>query len=137
MPENKLLAKSLGLANSPAWSSPELLASNKYSFPHDTFSFGVILWEILTLQVPWKSEEVSEGYRMGMSQVKIVETMNKVGMTFLAMHTSGRICYCCTYSQPCHNYEDTIHFNILRVQLALVNKSVAASGSELLRESKP
>ena len=74
------LAKSLGPANSPAWSSPELLAGGEYSHAHDTYAFGVILWEILTLQVPWKSEEASEeGHRRGMSEVKILETMKRVG----------------------------------------------------------
>jgi serine/threonine protein kinase len=74
------LAKSRGSANSPYYSSPELLAGGDYSHAHDTYTFGVILWEILTLQEPWMGEEAFEGgYRRGMSWIKMCETMKRVG----------------------------------------------------------
>ncbi len=55
VPHGEQLAKSLGtMANSPAWASPEMLSGGHYGYPHDVFSFGVILWEIITLQVGGK-----------------------------------------------------------------------------------
>ena len=35
--------------NSPAWSAPERLQGKRYGKAADVFSFGVILWELLTL----------------------------------------------------------------------------------------
>lgn len=35
--------------NSPAWSAPERLQGKRYGKAADVFSFGVILWELITL----------------------------------------------------------------------------------------
>lgn len=35
--------------NSPAWSAPERLQGKRYGKSADVFSFGVILWELITL----------------------------------------------------------------------------------------
>ena len=35
--------------NSPAWSAPERLQGLRYGKSADVFSFGVILWELVTL----------------------------------------------------------------------------------------
>ena len=35
--------------NSPAWSAPERLQGLRYGKSADVFSFGVILWELITL----------------------------------------------------------------------------------------
>jgi serine/threonine protein kinase len=43
-----------GNPNSPAWQSPELLAGQPYGKAADVFSFGVVLWEIMTLKEPWR-----------------------------------------------------------------------------------
>ena len=53
------LQKSMGPGNSPAWMGPELLRGGgaEYTTSLDTFSFGVILWEIITLRVPWEEDE--------------------------------------------------------------------------------
>ncbi|KAL0044448.1 hypothetical protein WJX82_007178 [Trebouxia sp. C0006] len=40
--------------NSPAWSAPERLQGKRYGKSADVFSFGVILWELITLGVPWR-----------------------------------------------------------------------------------
>mmetsp|Transcript_2005 Transcript_2005/g.2828 ORF Transcript_2005/g.2828 Transcript_2005/m.2828 type:complete len:215 (+) Transcript_2005:3-647(+) len=41
---------------SPRWMAPEVLAGETYSKSADVFSFGVVLWELLTLMVPWEDK---------------------------------------------------------------------------------
>lgn len=41
------------LAANPRWLAPEILAGRSYSFSSDIYSFGMILWELLTWRVPW------------------------------------------------------------------------------------
>jgi serine/threonine protein kinase len=43
-----------GNPNSPGWQSPEMLAGQPYGKAADVFSFGVVLWEVLTLKEPWR-----------------------------------------------------------------------------------
>ncbi|KAK9804076.1 hypothetical protein WJX73_003050 [Symbiochloris irregularis] len=43
-----------GSLNSPQWSSPERLRGESYSKAADVFSFGVVIWELVTLEVPWR-----------------------------------------------------------------------------------
>ncbi|MEW5304214.1 MAG: hypothetical protein WDW36_006840 [Sanguina aurantia] len=57
MPAFGSLTKSAETPNSPAWQSPEVLAGSDYNTQSDVFSFGVILWEILTLGIPWAKED--------------------------------------------------------------------------------
>ena len=40
-----------GNPNSPAWQSPEMLSGRPYAREADVFSFGVIIWEVVTLKV--------------------------------------------------------------------------------------
>lgn len=37
------------------WLAPEVILGEPHTFASDVFSFGVILWEVLTWQVPWSS----------------------------------------------------------------------------------
>jgi serine/threonine protein kinase len=37
----------------PEWAAPEVLRSESFDDRADVFSFGVILWEVLTGEVPW------------------------------------------------------------------------------------
>ena len=39
--------------HSPRWSAPEVLDTGDYSKASDVYSFGIVLWEILTLRLPW------------------------------------------------------------------------------------
>ncbi len=41
-------------SGTPAWSSPEFLRQEVYTDAADVYSLGVVLWEILTLQLPWE-----------------------------------------------------------------------------------
>jgi serine/threonine protein kinase len=43
-----------GNPNSPGWQSPEILGGKAYGKPADVFSFGVVLWELITLRQPWR-----------------------------------------------------------------------------------
>ncbi|KAH3767572.1 serine/threonine protein kinase [Pelomyxa schiedti] len=38
---------------SPVWSAPEVLSSTNFSWQADVYSFGIILWEMLTGLHPW------------------------------------------------------------------------------------
>ena len=40
-------------ATNPRWLAPEILSGKGYTFASDTYSFGIIMWELLTWQVPW------------------------------------------------------------------------------------
>lgn len=43
-----------GNPNSPGWQSPEMLAGQPYGKAADVFSFGVVLWEVMTRKEPWR-----------------------------------------------------------------------------------
>lgn len=43
-------------ASNPRWLPPEVLAGNGYDSSADVYAFGIILWELLTWEVPWKDE---------------------------------------------------------------------------------
>ena len=40
-------------ANNPRWLAPEILSGRGYTFSSDVYSFGMILWELMTWRVPW------------------------------------------------------------------------------------
>ena len=41
-------------AGTPGWMAPEVLRGEKFDETSDLYSFGVVLWEMLTLEQPWK-----------------------------------------------------------------------------------
>lgn len=43
-------------AMNPRWLAPELFDGEKPTKACDIFSFGVIMWELLTFEVPWGSQ---------------------------------------------------------------------------------
>lgn len=51
-----------GNPNSPGWQAPEMLAGERYGKAADVFSFGVILWELVTLKEPWREEAEGKPY---------------------------------------------------------------------------
>ena len=43
-----------------AWCAPEVIKGEKASLKSDLYSFGIIVWEILTKQIPWEGMEVMQ-----------------------------------------------------------------------------
>ncbi|MBA0547773.1 hypothetical protein Golob_018916 [Gossypium lobatum] len=41
-------------AGTPEWMAPEVLRNEPANEKCDVYSFGVILWELVTLRIPWK-----------------------------------------------------------------------------------
>lgn len=42
----------------PRWLAPEILAGGRATASSDVFSFGIILWELLSWDIPWASSNV-------------------------------------------------------------------------------
>lgn len=40
-------------ASNPRWLAPEILSGRGYTCASDVYSFGLILWELLTWKLPW------------------------------------------------------------------------------------
>ena len=40
-------------ATNPRWLAPEILAGGSATFASDVYAFGIVLWEMLTWQLPW------------------------------------------------------------------------------------
>ncbi len=46
--------QTLTSVGTPGWTAPEVLRGESYSGTSDVFSFGVIVWELVTRQLPWE-----------------------------------------------------------------------------------
>jgi hypothetical protein len=49
-------ASSSGGATNPRWLAPELFNGKPATLAADVFAFGVVMWEVLTWDIPWQSE---------------------------------------------------------------------------------
>lgn len=47
-----------GALHSPRWMAPEVLTDGRYSKASDVYSFAIVMWEIQSLQTPWKELDV-------------------------------------------------------------------------------
>ncbi|KAK9812343.1 hypothetical protein WJX73_004122 [Symbiochloris irregularis] len=68
------------VANNPRWQAPEVIASHKMTERSDVFSFGVVLWELITMQLPWDNmnpfqimRALTEGERLDLPDPTPVE----------------------------------------------------------------
>ncbi len=50
------MASTVGGANNPRWLAPELLKGSPATLASDVFAFGVVMWEVLTWDIPWQTE---------------------------------------------------------------------------------
>src|SRR5690242_17117495 len=44
---------------SPAWSAPEVMRGESYTELADVYSFGIVLWEVLTRRPPYEGIDAS------------------------------------------------------------------------------
>ena len=56
--QSKFDADNHGKIGTPHWMAPEILRGEKYTPAADVYSFGVILWEMLTLDIPFKGTSI-------------------------------------------------------------------------------
>lgn len=56
---NRLSLKGRDVFN-PDWLAPEIILNQPYSISSDVFSYGIILWELISLQHPFDEYSVSE-----------------------------------------------------------------------------
>jgi serine/threonine protein kinase len=54
----KFDADNHGKIGTPHWMAPEILRGEKYSSAADVYSFGVILWEMMTLDIPYRGRSI-------------------------------------------------------------------------------
>lgn len=57
----------------PSWSAPEVLKGEEclgaiITNKSDIFSYGLVLWEMMTLAIPNTSTAINESYYTGMSE---------------------------------------------------------------------
>lgn len=51
--KGKFDADNHGKIGTPHWMAPEILRGEKYQQASDTYSFGVVLWEMLLAEIPY------------------------------------------------------------------------------------
>ncbi|CAG0913572.1 unnamed protein product [Notodromas monacha] len=70
--EWKMKSVEMTFAGTIPWMSPEMVRSEKCSEKVDVWSYGVVLWELLTCEIPYKDVERSSViYGIGMEKLKL------------------------------------------------------------------
>lgn len=54
------LTKMTGTPGTPAWMAPEIIRNEPVNDRCDVYSYGVVLWELLTRQTPWEGMEPAQ-----------------------------------------------------------------------------
>jgi serine/threonine protein kinase len=67
-----------GRIGTPHWMAPEILKGENYEFSADIFSFGMILWEIISLEIPYYGINPIQVISLVADEKKIVK-IPKVG----------------------------------------------------------
>ena len=58
--KNKLQKRNRDIVGTPNWMAPEILRGEKYDEASDVFSFGMVIWEILTEQIPYNDLSIQQ-----------------------------------------------------------------------------
>lgn len=58
--KEKFLKDNHGKIGTPHWMAPEILRGEKYEEAADVYSFGVILWEMLTGDIPFMGRSIAQ-----------------------------------------------------------------------------
>jgi serine/threonine protein kinase len=69
----KELEGNSGRIGTPHWMAPEILKGKKYEHSADIFSFGMIMWEILSLEIPYYGINPYQVISLVADQRKIVQ----------------------------------------------------------------
>jgi len=51
---NTFMSSAASAGGTPQWMAPEVLRSEKYGEAADVYSYGVVLWEVITGRAPWE-----------------------------------------------------------------------------------
>jgi len=58
------------VASNPRWLAPEILGGLPYTVAADVYSFGIIMWELLTWEVPWSEQNTWQARHPVVSLIK-------------------------------------------------------------------
>ncbi len=60
------------MAGTYAWMAPEVIKNQTCSKASDVWSYGVLLWELLTRQTPYKGfDHMTVAYKVAMNTVRL------------------------------------------------------------------